>query len=226
VSSLELRRDIVVLACAISAGIHGALVPDHFEEGTGAGLGFVVATALLAGLLVALSLADRPSRSRYALAVCGVVMTLPNLQLPTWHSTVPQASFAVPQDATTLVLPYGPAGWSMLWQAEAHFRYRLVGGAFTVRVVPQERDWRDVYTGLGAGRVTPRRLRAFLAAHGVSRIVVAPGTRRGALRLVRAVCGSGRPTGGTSVYEVGHFGGCTEASRGGGMAVGHHGAGP
>src|SRR5207247_1274817 len=31
---------------------HGALTPDHFEEGTGAGLGFVVATVLLAVLAV------------------------------------------------------------------------------------------------------------------------------------------------------------------------------
>jgi hypothetical protein len=56
VSSLELRRDIVILACAISAGIHGALVPDHFDEGIGAGLGFGVATVLLAAVAVALTL--------------------------------------------------------------------------------------------------------------------------------------------------------------------------
>jgi hypothetical protein len=46
----ELRIDVLILTCAISAGIHGALAPDHFEEGTGAGLGFVVATVLLAVL--------------------------------------------------------------------------------------------------------------------------------------------------------------------------------
>lgn len=51
----ELRTDVVILACAISAGIHGALVPDHFGEGTGAGLGFVAATVLLGGLAVALT---------------------------------------------------------------------------------------------------------------------------------------------------------------------------
>ncbi len=51
----ELRTDIVILGCAISAGIHGALVPDHFEEGTGAGLGFVAATVLLAALAVVLT---------------------------------------------------------------------------------------------------------------------------------------------------------------------------
>jgi hypothetical protein len=52
VSLTELKGDIVILACAISAGIHGALVPGHFDEGIGAGLGFVAATVALAGLVV------------------------------------------------------------------------------------------------------------------------------------------------------------------------------
>ena len=47
-----LKRDVVILACAVSAGIHGALVPDHFDEGTGAGLGFLAAAVSLAGLVV------------------------------------------------------------------------------------------------------------------------------------------------------------------------------
>jgi hypothetical protein len=60
VTLAELRVDIVILSCAISAGIHGALVRDHFEEGTGAGLGFVVATVLLA--VLALVLTREPSQ--------------------------------------------------------------------------------------------------------------------------------------------------------------------
>jgi hypothetical protein len=55
VTFAELRTDLVILTCAVSAGIHGALVPDHFEEGTGAGLGFVVATVVLAVLTVVLT---------------------------------------------------------------------------------------------------------------------------------------------------------------------------
>jgi hypothetical protein len=55
VTVAELRGDIVILACAVSAGIHGALVRDHFEEGAGAGIGFIVATVLLALLAVALT---------------------------------------------------------------------------------------------------------------------------------------------------------------------------
>ena len=53
---MSLRRDVVILACAISAGIHGALAPAHFDEGTEAGVGFVASTVLLASLALALTL--------------------------------------------------------------------------------------------------------------------------------------------------------------------------
>jgi hypothetical protein len=56
VSRQELTRDLVILTCAISAGIHGALAPGHFDEGTGAGLGFAGATVLLAAAGLALTL--------------------------------------------------------------------------------------------------------------------------------------------------------------------------
>ena len=51
-SVAELKGDLVILACAVSAGIHGALVPGHLAEGTGPGLGFTAAAASLAGLVV------------------------------------------------------------------------------------------------------------------------------------------------------------------------------
>jgi hypothetical protein len=56
-----LRRDVVILACAVSAGIHGALAPAHFAEGAGAGVGFVASSILLAVLAVALTV--RPESS-------------------------------------------------------------------------------------------------------------------------------------------------------------------
>jgi hypothetical protein len=67
---MNLRRDVVILACAISAGIHGALVPAHFEEGTGAGVGFVASTVLLAGIAIALTV--RPE-SRLPLVAAALV---------------------------------------------------------------------------------------------------------------------------------------------------------
>ncbi|MDQ3876130.1 MAG: hypothetical protein M3322_11415 [Actinomycetota bacterium] len=73
-SSLELRRDVVILACAISTGIHGALVPEHFAEGTGAGAGFVAATVLLAVAAILVTL--RPAS---ALALTGAPTVLTGL---------------------------------------------------------------------------------------------------------------------------------------------------
>ena len=46
--SVSLRRDVVIVACAASAGVHGALAPTHFAEGAAAGTGFVAATIVLA----------------------------------------------------------------------------------------------------------------------------------------------------------------------------------
>ena len=58
---MNLRRDVVILACAVSAGIHGALAPAHFAEGTAAGAGFVASAAVLAVLALVLTL--RPAGS-------------------------------------------------------------------------------------------------------------------------------------------------------------------
>jgi hypothetical protein len=60
------RRNAVILACAISAGIHAALAPDHFRETTGAGVGFAASAVLLA--VLALALTRRPLDAAYAAA--------------------------------------------------------------------------------------------------------------------------------------------------------------
>jgi uncharacterized protein YacL len=69
----ELRVDLIIVGSAVSAGIHAALAPAHFAEGTGAGTGFVVATALLAWLAVALT--RNPSQG-VLLATVGVFVGL------------------------------------------------------------------------------------------------------------------------------------------------------
>ena len=74
---MNLRRDVVILACAVSAGIHGALAPEHFGEGTPAGVGFVASTVLLAGLVVLLTLrpADRLPVAGAALVLLGLLVS-------------------------------------------------------------------------------------------------------------------------------------------------------
>ena len=60
----RLALDVVIAACAASAGIHAALTPEHFREAPGPGVGFLVATLLLAA-----ASADLTARPESALAV-------------------------------------------------------------------------------------------------------------------------------------------------------------
>ncbi|HEU0248988.1 MAG TPA: hypothetical protein VFR38_18060 [Gaiellaceae bacterium] len=46
----------MIVACAISAGIHAVLVPEHFTEAAGAGIGFGAAAVLLAAAVLGLTL--------------------------------------------------------------------------------------------------------------------------------------------------------------------------
>lgn len=54
-SNRSWTRDLVIVACAVSAGIHAGLTPDHLAEGTALGLSFAASAAALAGLCVALT---------------------------------------------------------------------------------------------------------------------------------------------------------------------------
>jgi hypothetical protein len=74
---VNLRHDVVILACAVSAGIHGALAPAHFDEGAGAGSGFVASTVLLAALAIALTVhpAGRMPLAGAALVLAGLLVS-------------------------------------------------------------------------------------------------------------------------------------------------------
>jgi hypothetical protein len=60
ITRAALGRDVVIVACAISAGIHAALVPEHLEEGAAAAGGFAVSAVLLAVLAVEITRSTRP----------------------------------------------------------------------------------------------------------------------------------------------------------------------
>jgi hypothetical protein len=59
-------RDLLITACAVSAGIHAALVPAHYAEGAAAGAAFAASAAVLGVLAVALT--RNPSRAATAVA--------------------------------------------------------------------------------------------------------------------------------------------------------------
>lgn len=69
----DVRHDIVVAVCAISAGIHAALVPEHLAESTAAGAGFLVSAVALAVVAVAVA------RAGSALAPAAAALLLAGL---------------------------------------------------------------------------------------------------------------------------------------------------
>jgi hypothetical protein len=68
------ERDVVIGACAVSAGIHAALAPDHFAEVAAAGLGFAAAAGLLIALAAALTW--RPASPSCAVGAVAVLAGL------------------------------------------------------------------------------------------------------------------------------------------------------
>jgi hypothetical protein len=159
---------------------------------------FTLFVILIVAVLVAKWLADGRGRRawlRWALTAVAIIFVLPNPANGLWSATAPNPLFFkttayerhIPRGATVLVLPFGGAGWSLLWQAEDNFRYRLVDGHLGREVTPEEEPWRDVYFALGKGPTPPsvdQRLRAFLAAHHVAEIIVAAGAKPRVVRLV------------------------------------------
>ena len=65
------EHQVLIASCAISAGIHAALAPEHFHEEPGAGVGFLVSAVLLAVLCVLL--VYRPG-SRIAVGAAGATL--------------------------------------------------------------------------------------------------------------------------------------------------------
>ena len=70
------RRDLLVGACAVSAGVHAALVPAHGEEGIVAGAMFAAASLVLLAVSVALTLrpGSRPAAGAAAVVLGGLVL--------------------------------------------------------------------------------------------------------------------------------------------------------
>jgi hypothetical protein len=73
-NGFAVERNLVMIACAVSAGIHAALTREHFAEGLGPGGGFLVATILLG--VLGLGLAHRPDGSALLVAAALVLIGL------------------------------------------------------------------------------------------------------------------------------------------------------
>jgi hypothetical protein len=82
--SAVVKRDLLIITCGVSAGIHAALVPEHLHESTAAGVGFIAATVLLVALVIALTLRSDP-RPAAAAAAFTLGALLVSYALVVWH---------------------------------------------------------------------------------------------------------------------------------------------
>jgi hypothetical protein len=172
--------------------------------------------ALLAALLCALWLTESNRRApvRWALALAAAVVIFPTPSRAFWTTDVPNPAFfaskenqrALRSSDIALVFPFGKAGWSMLWQAENHMRYRMVGGHLGNRP-PDEARWNDLLRALISGRHLPANadhaFPHFLRAHRVTTVVVAPGTKPTLRRLVQTLPVPATSYADVLVYRVG-----------------------
>jgi hypothetical protein len=142
---------------------------------------FVLYAFLTLSITITLWLCDSHGRTsiRWLFAIAAVISVLPDA-VPESPATLPFFSqrtyrdYLLP-DETVAVLPFAFNGEAMKWQAQSNFFFRVAGGYFSV--IPQEYTaWPIVPALLYEEPYIPDygdQFKAFLAAHGVSAIIVA-----------------------------------------------------
>jgi hypothetical protein len=171
---------------------------------------------LFISLIVALWLAEPGARAwRFGLAGLAIVCFLPNPSGALWTAHVRQPSFfttsaykkVIHRGDVALVFPYADrVSWSMLWQGETGFRFRMIGGHIGQAIIPAECKWAGDWESLAGGEPPggAAGFRRFLLAHRVNVIVEAPATTSWPRRLVAAALPDVRPVRihGTTVYRL------------------------
>jgi hypothetical protein len=173
---------------------------------------FSVYCALLAAVVAALWLASgRPVWPRVALTAVALVAVVPNLSWGAWSRrpgvpalfTTGAYRACIPRNANVIVFPVGPRGDSMIWQADAHFWFRMAGGYVTPVVPPGFLDpaVQHLTTADRPSEVTAGAVRALARLKGASVVVVAREVAPTWAPILRPL---GRPqaAGGTLIYRL------------------------
>jgi hypothetical protein len=174
--------------------------------------------ALLTGLAMALWLARAQGGAglqrwaRWVVAGLAVILLLPNLSLPLWHTRLDTPAFfadglyrdLLEPGEIIVVIPYADRGNSMLWQAQTGFSFRLAEGYVSV-VPPPEFSRYSILKTLYDGDLIPNadgELRAFLRDKGVGAIVVQNGREGPWAELFGSIDPQPRSVGGVTLYRV------------------------
>jgi len=196
----------LVLAVVASFGAHlwvaGALTPLPMPWALASNLPllgnalparFMLYADLLSAILVALWLTAAPTRRNVWLAVIACVAWLP---IPHPVTPVPVSPFFAPGRVQAvlgpaprlLILPFGDAGPSDLWQVENRFGFSEAGGYLSYPPAPMRQY--PAVLALSANKDIPGMasdLATFCAATGVTAVVAGPGTLPAFLATLRTL---------------------------------------
>jgi hypothetical protein len=175
-------------------------------------LRFPVFAFLAAGVAAAIWLARRPTRARWALALVAVACLLPAVGNDDWHTRLDEVPFfadggyedSLSEEDNVLTVPTW--GRNMHWHVQADFSFRLAAGyvgAFPESYMRYE-AWRDLLgVPLGGGSVPSlAELRRFVAAKGVTVLVVEGGHPEAGRRVFRRLAGPPVEAGGILLYRL------------------------
>jgi hypothetical protein len=173
---------------------------------------FSVFCALVAAVVAALWLAARGRTwPRALLATAALVAVVPNLSWGAWsrRPDVPALFTSggyrecIARNANVIVFPVGPRGDSMIWQADAHFWFRMAGGYITPVVPPGflAPSVQHVTSADRPSEVTADAVRALARLKSATVIVVDATVARTWRPILRPL---GRPqaVGGTLIYRL------------------------
>jgi hypothetical protein len=179
--------------------------------------------ALAVALAMWLATPTRSSLARWAIVIVGFVLILPDGGGALFNSRPSLPALftgegyrrVLPRGSVVLVLPYAYRGYSMLWQAQTGFAFRMPEGNLS-GVAPSQFQSDPVAKKLLSfppAPVSTAELRAFLARYDVSRVVVDPSTPEAWPTELAALGLTGRAVQGAIVYTVGDSAAAKAAPR-------------
>jgi hypothetical protein len=157
---------------------------------------FMMYAYLAAAVMVAMWLTeeDGERKLRWALGLAIIPFMLPNLSTSFWTTPAEIPPFFsgglyrqyLTQGQTVMILPYGLFGEGMLWQAATNMYFQAAGGWGFEPPIPEEHSGWPIMSGLYNIAGVPdagNQLKAYLANHGVSTVILGPRTQYLVLRL-------------------------------------------
>jgi hypothetical protein len=170
---------------------------------------FSMFVSLAAAVMVAYVVAALPRRAGAVLAALVVVSLVPRLDLPLWSISPDRPSFfaaglyedCLRPNENVFTVPYNLHGYSLLWQVDGDFGFRMPGGYVRPGLPPEFTALRAVWELNFNGTIPQKpQLAELIRVKDVDRIVVSTGYHHDLWRSALAHLGPPSVLGDVAVY--------------------------